>query len=85
MIKIEKGIVEIEGTIPYVLSEFTVIVKYVRESLIGKGMSVEKAEEKINKCIVDSKMSVDELTEKIYKKLLERILSDIFGGEKHAD
>ena len=88
MIKAEYGNSRLKGTVAEVLTDLTVIVEHIRRVFIEEGMSAEKVDQAINKCIELSKQESggqkEELSETA-KMFAISILLGILGGDKRAD
>lgn len=83
MIKCEKGVVEIKGSVVDIGVELAEIVNALEERLIDNGFSKEDADEKIKDSVRIGLLTEEELhaeSEKAKEELMKRLTNIIFGG-----
>ena len=89
MICIKESVTEIKGSIPTLLSEYTVITKRLREAMAQ--VDLEEAAKKMLKRAYDQGFMNDEeidkkielAREELEKSEIGKVLSTLFGGMKH--
>lgn len=80
MIKSDKGRVELRGSEPLVLAEYTTLTKNIIAVLVEKGKSKEEAKARITECFELASLSAEELEERTMeaeKEIKERVMSCI--------